>query len=119
MLGDGVVAGRGSEVLGGAAGAIETIGEAEARKCGGVVAAEAVCGDADLKGVAAAFEFGFDGEVAGIAEGVGVFGAKAGDLLAFDALYFLREDEELVAEFCGKACCFEIARVDEELEAIA
>lgn len=114
MFLDGVLVGRDVEVLGVVTVAVDAVGEAKAL-LGGAETVEGIGAQRNVHGVGAAGEFGGGDEVFGIGMGAGILEAKAGDLFGL----VLGKEHKVMTETGDRAGGFEIARVDEELDAIA
>ena len=98
---------------------VDPVGEADPRETQRVVAMEAMGGDLDKEPVGIFLELGVDLEVFRMAEAVGVFVPEAGDFPAVEILHFDGEKDKVVAKSGDDTLGLQVARVDEELDAIS
>lgn len=118
MLLNGILLGGDGEVLSGGVGAVDAVGEAEARESDRVVTVEALGGDFDGKRVAVIEKFGCDLKVFRMAETVHVFTAKASHFASIKVLVLDGIKDEVVAEARDGPFGLEVAGVDEKFNAV-
>ncbi len=119
MLLDGILFGGDGEVLRRSFGAVDPIGEANAREAEGIVAVEAMGGDLDGEFIGVLVELGGHLKIFGMAEAMGVFIAESSDLAAEEVLGLYGEEDKVMAKAGDDAFSLKVAGVDEELNAVA
>ena len=106
-------------MLRGPIGPVDPVSEPDARKTERIVSMETMGGDLNGKAVRFLIEVGNDMQIFRVAKAVGILIAETGHLPAIEILRLDGEEDEMMAKPRDDAFGFQIAGIDEQLDAVA